>query len=1094
MKIAAPMRSKTWIALTTAVTVGLTSLSAQKKEEWKVDDPHGPSKTITFDTDEGTWMNLDVSPDGREIAFDLLGDIYVMPISGGKALRIAEGMPWEVQPRFSPDGNSILFTSDRGGGDNIWLMDRDGENKKQITKEEFRLLNNAFWHPGGEYFVARKHFTSTRSLGAGEMWLYHKTGGGGMQLTKRKNDQQDAGEPVFSPDGRYVYFSEDMDGAGYFTYNKDPHNGIYIIRRYDTQTGELTNVTGGPGGAVRPQPSRDGKLLAFVRRVRIKSVLYVRDLKTGEEWPIFDRLNKDQQETWATFGVYPNYQWLPNNKDIVIWAEGHIWKVNIETTEAKQVPFTASVKQVVTDALHFPQEVSPKNFDAKMIRQAVTSPDGKQLAFHAAGDLYIKDLPKGSPRKISKGPDFEYDPSFSPDGKRILLVTWNDADMAAVKIRDIVAGTDTKLTPEKGYYRHPRWSQDGKMVVFEKISGSSELGFAFGEETGIYTCNADGSNLQKLSENGEEPYFDETGKRVYFSTGGGLNKAFKSIGIDGKELRTHFTAKYAKDFVPSPDGKWIAFTELYNAYVAAFPKTGQALDLAGSGTPYPVFKVTRDAGTSLHWSADSKNLHWMLGPEYFSRSLDKCFTYLPGSKDSLPPVDTAGINVGLTLTTDVPSGVTAYTGARIISMKGDEVIERGDIVVEGNKIIAIGKSGEVKIPKDAMVIPVDGKTIMPGMVDVHAHLGNSGNGISPQQQWSYFASLAFGTTTSHDPSSNTEMVFSQSEMVKSGRMIGPRIYSTGTILYGADGDFKAVVNSLDDARSHLRRMKAVGAFSVKSYNQPRRNQRQQVIQAARELKMEVVPEGGSFFYHNMTQVLDGHTGIEHSIPVSPVYKDVLQLWGGSKTAYTPTLIVGYGGIWGENYWYQKTEVWKNERLLKFYPRGILDARSMRRTMAPDDDFGHISNAKAAQALMKAGTKVQLGAHGQLHGMGAHWEMWMFVQGGFTPLEAIRASTLWGAEYIGMEKEIGSLEQGKLADFIIMDRNPLEDIRNSEYISMVVANGRVFDTNTMNEVGNHPHTRGQFFWERAKGSNAFPWHEATGSYLGGQCGCFGHSHN
>jgi hypothetical protein len=258
--------------------------------------------------------------------------------------------------------------------------------------------------------------------------------------------------------------------------------------------------------------------------------------------------------------------------------------------------------------------------------------------------------------------------------------------------------------------------------------------------------------------------------------------------------------------------------------------------------------------------------------------------------------------------------------------------------------------------------------------------------------------------------------------------------------------------------------------------------------------MEVVPEGGSFFYHNMTQILDGHTGIEHSIPVSPVYKDVIQLWSGSNTAYTPTLIVGYGGIWGENYWYQKTEVWNNERLLKYYPRRILDARSMRRTMAPDDDFGHISNAKAACALMKAGTKVQLGAHGQLHGLGAHWEMWMFVQGGFTPLEAIRASTLAGAQYIGMDKEIGSLEAGKLADFMILDKNPLEDIRNSEFIAMVMANGRLYDAETMDEIGNHPRKREPFFWERAKGNDAFPWHEATQSFMGGECGCFGHGHN
>ena len=125
-------------------------------------------------------------------------------------------------------------------------------------------------------------------------------------MTKRKNDQQDAGEPCMSPDGRYLYFSEDMTSGGRFQYNKDPHGQIYVIRRLDTETGKIKNIVSGPGGAVRPQVSPDGKLLAFVRRVRSKSVLFLHDLETGEQWPIYDKRHKDQQEAWAIFGVYTN--------------------------------------------------------------------------------------------------------------------------------------------------------------------------------------------------------------------------------------------------------------------------------------------------------------------------------------------------------------------------------------------------------------------------------------------------------------------------------------------------------------------------------------------------------------------------------------------------------------------------------------------------------------------------------------------------------------------------------------------------------------------------------------------------------------------
>ncbi|HBR54757.1 MAG TPA: amidohydrolase, partial [Flavobacteriaceae bacterium] len=290
--------------------------------EWNVADPGMGFnyKTHSFTTDEGTWMNLDVSPDGQTIVFDMLGDIYTMPITGGKAKVIRSGIPFEIQPRFSPDGTKISFTSDAGGGDNIWVMDADGENAKQITKEDFRLLNNAVWMPDGNYLIARKHFTSGRSLGAGELWQYHQTGGSGLQLTERKNDQQDVNEPWVSADGKYLYYSEDMYPGGFFKYNKDPNSQIYVIKRYNFNDGTTETIAGGPGGAVRPTVSPDGLKLAFVKRVREKSVLYIHDLKTGEEWPVYDQLNKDQQEAWAIFGVYPNFDWMPNNKELVFWS------------------------------------------------------------------------------------------------------------------------------------------------------------------------------------------------------------------------------------------------------------------------------------------------------------------------------------------------------------------------------------------------------------------------------------------------------------------------------------------------------------------------------------------------------------------------------------------------------------------------------------------------------------------------------------------------------------------------------------------------------------------------------------------------------
>ena len=1051
-----------------AVLIFLCLALSSHAQKWNVDNPPSPSKKISFTTNEGTWMNLDVSPDGKTIVFDLLGDIYSMPITGGKASLLSGGKAWEIQPRYSPDGKLISYTSDRDGGDNIWVMNSDGTNKHTVTKENFRLLNNASWTPDGQFLVARKHFTGTRSLGAGEMWLYHKTGGEGIQLTKRKNDQEDAGQPIVSPDGKFVYWGEDVTPGPLFQYNKDPYQGIYAIKRLNRQTGEIETVTSGAGGACRPQLSPDGKLLAFVKRVRLKSVLYLHNLSTGEEWPVYDDLSHDQQETWAIFGVYPNFGWLPNSNNIIFYAKGKIWNLDVTTLNTVQIPFEVTSQQTITEALHFPQRVFQDEFPAKMIRQLTTSPDGKTVAFNAAGYIYTKTLPDGKPERITTTNDFEYEPAFSPDGKALVYVDWSDELKASVNKIDLTTKAVTRLTSEKGFYYSPKFSNKGDKVIYRKGEGTETSGFAFGTNPGIYTIPANGGNPKLIINNGVYPQFSTDDSKIYYQSSLGDKKAFKVIDTTAANPQTLYTSTYATQFNPSPDGKWMAFTELFNCYITPMVSTGSPQDLSATNKAIPLSKLTRDAGTYLHWSKDSQKLMWTLGPKYFVRDIRNAFPFADGGTDKTPAIDTVGIDLGLKLKTDVPEGKIVFKNARIITMKGDEVIENGTIVIDQNKITAIGKTADLTTPSDAVVYDVAGKTIMPGIVDVHAHLHPSEDGISPQQDWNYYANLAYGVTTAHDPSSNTEMVFSQSEMLKAGNMVGPRVYSTGTILYGADGDFKAVINNLDDARSHLRRLKAVGAFSVKSYNQPRREQRQQIIEAARELQMQVVPEGGSTFFTNMNMILDGHTGIEHNIPVWPVYKDVTSLWNSSKSGYTPTLIVSYGTQWGENYWYDRTEVWKNYRLLSFTPQSLIDARSRRRTTSEYGDYGHIQVSKAVKQIADGGTKVNLGSHGQIQGIGAHWELWMLAQGGMTPLQAIRCATMNGASYLGMDKEIGSLEVGKLADLIVMNQSPLEDIRNSDQIKYVMVNGRLYDAESMNEIGNRPKPRLRFWWQQNRG--------------------------
>ena len=1048
---------------------GSPSAPVSDPKAWDVSARHGPGHDVPIDTRSGTWMSLDVSPDGREVAFDLLGDIYVMPIAGGEARAIASGPAWDMQPRYSPSGTEIAFTSDRGGGDNIWVMGRDGSAPRAISAEKFRLLNQPDWTPDGAFVVARKHFTSTRALGAGEMWLYHRSGvSDGLQMTKARTKQKDTNEPAFSPDGRYLYFSDDATPGDIFQYSKDPNGQIYVIQRLDREKNKVETFVSGPGGAIRPTPSPDGKSLAFIRRDRYKSTLYLLDLASGRETPLTDTLDRDMQETWAIHGVYPGMSWTPDSRSIVYWAGGGIHRIDAATGAVQDIPFHVAGTRWVEDALHHQKQVAPDTFDVKMTRFAKASPDGRRVVYEALGHLWLKDTAGGAPRRLTRAGDDEFElyPAWSRDGQQIAYVTWNDAEGGRVKVTSASGGAGRTIVAEPGHYLEPTFSPDGDMVAFRKTTDGYLTTPLWGREPGLYVVSAKGGSARRVSDDGTLPQFGATNDRLFFMANESEEKrSLKSVDLSGANPITHLIGENPAEFALSPDEQYVAWVERYQAYVMPFVRSGRTIDVSAGGKAVPQARVSTDAGEWVHWSGNGRSLYWTQGPRLFRRDLAN----MTGFAAEKEPAPAAATDLGFTVPAAKPAGALALTGARIITMRGDEIIENGTVVIDGNRIVSVGPSAAMRYPAGTRVIDVSGKTIIPGLVDGHWHGSMGSEEVIPQQNWVLYAGLGYGVTTVHDPSNDTSEIFAASELQKAGKIVGPRIFSTGTILYGATTPFMVEINGLDDARTHLRRLKASGAWSVKSYNQPRRDQRQQIIEAARELEMDVVPEGGSTFMHNMTMIADGHTTIEHSLPVANVYDDVLQFWRGSKTAYTPTLIVAYGGSFGENYWYQHTDVWKEPILSRWVPRRILDSRSRRRTMIPEDENNMLAIAQTAKRISDLGVLTSIGAHGQREGLGAHWDIWSFVLGGMTPHQALATATINPARAYGLDRDVGSIEPGKLADLVVLDANPLDNIRNSASIRYTVANGVVYDSN-LDQVAGGTGKREPFWFEQSAGGN------------------------
>ena len=1094
----------------------------------KRDLPLVATRAAMFSTTRATWMSLDVSPDGQQLVFDLLGDLYTLPIAGGTAVRLTSGTAFDGQPRFSPDGKRVVFISDRSGGDNVWTASLDGKDTTQVTKGNDALILSPEWTPDGKYIVASR--SGGPLGGAAKLWMWHVDGGAGIQLISQPAQLKTLGA-AFSADGKQIWFAA---RTGDWQYNAILPQ--YQLNIYDRETGERRTVSARYGSAFRPALSPDGKYLVYGTRQDTETGLRIRDLQSGDERWLAYPVQRDDQESRAPLDVLPGYSFTPDSKAIVVSYGGEIWRVPVDGTAAANIPFRVDANVAVGPEVKFAWRVNDSaTFTARQIRDISPSPDGSKIAFVAVDRVYVMDAVNGTPRRVTTLDVGEQMPAWSPDGKTLAFATFKDGEGGHI----YSARVDTRTAPKRltslaavyrdlafdptgrriaavmlnardlvilgtgggGVYdEHLVWvpSEGGTTTVIGAANGRSGLHFtrdstrlfAFSQAKGLVSFRWDNTDEKAIVKVvGPVPPQanipeNERGPRIWSRSATMYADLDPGLALEGTPQPTP-----ANMIRMAPTGDQ-ALAEVGNdLYVVTVPPVAGQVPTINIAAPaaaaFPARRLTDVAGQFANWSRDGRKVHYSLGNAYFIYDLDRATTVDDSLKalararaslsdsakkalavaDSLKkaagdsakpgykPVET---RIAVSVTRDRPTGTVVLRGGRALTMKGSEIIDDADIVITDRRIAAIGRRGTVTVPTGAQIIDVTGKTVTPGFVDTHYHAQWLQTDVHTTQVWQYLATLAYGVTTTRDPQTSTTDVLMYTDRVESGGMIGPRVYSTGPGVFWAEQ-----IKDLDQARAIMKRYSQYyDTKTLKMYMTGNRQQRQWVIMAARELGIMPTTEGGLDYKLDITHALDGYPGVEHALPIAPLYNDVVELFKASQTTNSPTLLVSYGGPWGENFYYTHEDIQTDKKLTHFMPSALIDAKSRRVGLGSgpgpggwfrEDEYIFPRHAEFVKRMVEGGARVGVGSHGQLQGLGYHWEMWAMASGGISAHDMLRVATIYGAEAIGLAQDIGSLEVGKLADVLVMDADPLANIRNSASLRYVMKGGRLYEASTLNEV-------------------------------------------
>jgi Tol biopolymer transport system component len=1054
---------------------------------WEITKPRGRVREVDFVTREGTWMSVDVSPDGKTVVFDLLAHIYRVGMDGGRAQCLTQesGIATNFQPRFSPDGHEIAFISDRAGQNNLWLMDADGSHPRQVFSDLVSRHAEPAWSANGKSLFATRFFPNTRGgwTKTAEIWRFPLGGGTPVKVLGTADTQ--VWSPSPSSDGKYLYYHQataPIVSADGLYKTSDQHH----LRRLDLASGVTEFVTAPesrlyyrrlPFYEAAPQISGDGRTLAFVRNIPgaglkvgeqtfdQQSGLWLRDLVTGRERLLMHPVTPAQFEFHSMFhqNFVPAYAWTPDGKSIVLAQGGKLRRVSLADGSVTTLAFEARVQRTISEQNRPHHRIDSQPFEVRIPRWPATSPDGREVVFEAVGSLWRRGLPDGMPRRLLDGdPEtFEMSPAWSPDGGEIAFATWNDAEGGHVWKVAAGGGKPRRLSTRPGEYLNPVFSPDGGTVVVLKGAGAMFRGQTMAENgwfdlVGIPSGGGDERLITRIGPpigqtQFARPFFGPDA-RLYFTeerrgpgaASPGPRSVLASVNPDGTDRRDHATFPGSEDVKISRDGRFIAFHESHNIFVAAYAEAAGAPRHFDPAQDTGIRQVSRSVGRYPEWGKDGK-LRFL-------------------SSNSLVAVEPASgrstsTSLGLRVPSDFAKGTIALIGARIITSDDPPVLERGSILVKDGVIVAVGNVDTSQAERE---INLQGKTIMPGLVDGHAHNHATCPELLRPHHPQSAKFLSYGVTTAHDPAARANLTLQIAELTRAGRILGPRLLSAGLPLYSW-GVNRHEIRTYDDAVQNVERLASEGASTVKQYFQINRFQRQWIADAARKQGNLLLTGEGMDLYYDLSTIMDGQTANEHPVTQVPYYGDLIEFYARTGTPFSPTLVTPGGGHMLLEYFLARSDLPCEPRELNFSSWRTA-FRQKSAVQLPLGAYPASLVIAGVRALHDRGVLIALGGHGEVPGASSHFDLWLHAQG-VSPLDALRIGTIETARYIGVDQDVGSIKPGKLADLIVLDQNPLEDIRNTLKIAYVMKGGRLYESTTLDQV-----------WPEKKPFGARPWRD------------------